>query len=650
MSYFDCATCGQHTAQHQCTRCKQFKFCSEACIDEHPYHDAVCWDRSSDDPLVVGEALLSVLPLAVTQENAVVQLCMDLAQEDVSPRSVQEAHKMLEHIVVNNNIGENPMLVNGVWANFKEKAKATWNKVRGKGKKKEDAPPEKEDEKKEEPKKKESKWSKFKKFIKVKDGMMPVEEQESSSDDEDDNYGGYPNICEDYDQYSGPETGCPRPGQTPTKGLISYRELKFGKELGRGAFGVVYSGTYRDQTVAIKTIQGTPTPESLQEFNEEANLLANVPPHPNVVQFIGITRAPNVVLVTELVDGGGLDSRLKKKEIPVGWNDIFRWALGIAAGIEHLHRNGILHRDLAARNVLVDSTGIAKVTDFGLSVRICSAQGPDLSFQQRASFRGPWKSMPPESLAQNVFSYKSDTWAYGVTLWEIISRRAPFEYMDINQVKQGVLDPQRRLRLPFSNRWPSYITDIMAACWRTQPKDRPNMDVIQGWLRRAQQQPMTQVVPAITDQEAQALYSPQGPRPGGVGDHFSAVPHLETMEDYYDELVDGNTHTLLTAQIPMHALLWSHYAETGEMLDNTTQLVEGTISSVKRLLTQKGRNHILAGLNEEGVAAPEPVSLLRDAKIARKVYALLPGKKAKNARAQIDEIIQIVENDLNSSL
>jgi len=639
----------------------------------------------------------------------------------------------------------------------------------------------------------------------------------------------------DYDQYSGPETGCPTP--SASKGLIQYGELQFGKELGRGAFGVVYAGTYRGQPVAIKTIQGAPTQESLKEFNEEANLLAGVPHHPNVVQFIGITQSP-VVLVTELVDGGGLDSRLKPtKGAPVVWTDVLRWSLNIAAGIEHLHRQGILHRDLATRNVLVDKSGTAKVTDFGLSVRVCTPQGPDLSFQQRAYFRGPYKWMPPESLSQNVFSYKSDTWAYGVTVWEILSRRAPFEYMDIEQVKQGVLN--RRLRLPFAAKWPAPLSNLMAACWRTLPKDRPNMDVIQGWLKGMLRDPavLQAPLPAISDQEVRVLYSGRSAGVGAqlnVGGFFDDVPldmkqyiatmlyssaadmdslaktdnkfrrvienpvfwekalhvrgfphidalrargmddpkwlfitgeavqkileqpelpvsfrydtdrrvvfsnvdygirvnfvgvsadtiysypefrgidlkpitrikgidfyfltvtnnldaissfiykllregysyvdrvtrkkerlvrssmsisnHLNTtdsfsaerpqMDAYYDELVDGNV-LLYSRVIPMHALLWSHYAETGEMLDDSTQLIEGLVSNAKKLLTQKGRNEILSKL-ESGAYDDEKKlkGILRDAKIARKGFALVPGKTGKDARAQLDEIIQKIK-------
>lgn len=298
--------------------------------------------------------------------------------------------------------------------------------------------------------------------------------------------------------------------QKGLKGLISKRNLKLGKELGKGAFGVVRAGTFNGKPVAIKTIQGQPTPAALKEFSEEANLLGGIPVHPNVVQFIGITQNP-LMLVTELVKGGALDSRLKPEKPPVRWWDVLKWAQGIAQGIQHLHKNGILHRDLATRNVLLDEKGNAKVTDFGLSVRICAPQGPDLSFQQQTFFRGPYKWMPPESLGYNIFSIKSDVWAFGVTVWEILSRRAPFEFVDINYVKANVLNPQVRLRLPLPNIWPRVMKDTLSACWRSKPQDRPSTNRLLSWLRGAQKSLSSgnnefATLPSISDGDIRQLY------------------------------------------------------------------------------------------------------------------------------------------------
>lgn len=422
--------------------------------------------------------------------------------------------------------------------------------------------------------------------------------------------------------------GCPLP-TGPLPGLISKRELQLGGELGKGAFGVVRKGVFRGRQVAVKTIQGQPTPEAMAEFADEARLLANVPPHPNVVQFIGITQDP-LMLVTELVTGGALDSRLfKKKNQPVTWNNVMRWARDIARGVRHLHSNGILHRDLATRNVLLDEKGNAKVTDFGLSVRVCTPQSfsgaPALAFRQQEFFRGPYKWMAPESLRAQDFSVKSDVWSYGVTLWEILARREPFEYIpDINVVKQYVLE--RGMRLPLPQRWPQRIKDLLVSCWQEDATRRPDMMQISSILKGIGDNTydtQNRVLPVLNDQEASALY--------GLRLRM-AEPFYE---EYYDDLVDVDMDQL--HPIPLEALIWSHYEETGEMY-----LIGGVISNAKRLLTQKGRNKILAKLDtlSSEKKRKKIKGILRDAKVARKAFSIVPGKKGKTARAQLDEIIK----------
>jgi ephrin-A len=312
---------------------------------------------------------------------------------------------------------------------------------------------------------------------------------------------------------TGAGVGCPRRGQS---GVISYRALSFGEKLGEGAFGTVVLGRYNGKKVAIKTIKGTPSPSAMTEFQEEAELLANIKPHPNVVRFIGITlnrpeqRKP-MVLVTEFVDGGALDSRLQPGKPAVTWRDIGQWARDIAAGLEHLHRNSILHRDLAARNVLIErATNRAKITDFGLSVRVCTPQGPFLDMQQQEFFRGPYKWMAPESLAYQQFSVKSDVWSYGVTLWEILSRRPqPFEFLNIEQAKAGVIN--NRLRLPVPSRWPGEFRQLLANCWRTDRNLRPTgaqivklLDDIAAKVTSGQGK--YGFLPAISDTEVRQLY------------------------------------------------------------------------------------------------------------------------------------------------
>jgi serine/threonine protein kinase len=82
---------------------------------------------------------------------------------------------------------------------------------------------------------------------------------------------------------------------------------------------------------------------------------------------------------------------------------------GIARGMRHLHRHNIIHRDLAARNILLSSVGEPKISDFGMS-RVLQQENEG----QTVTNIGPIRWMAPESLANRVYSKKSDVWTFGI--------------------------------------------------------------------------------------------------------------------------------------------------------------------------------------------------------------------------------------------
>ena len=244
---------------------------------------------------------------------------------------------------------------------------------------------------------------------------------------------------------------------------IQFADLQLGPELGRGAFGIVYKGRWRLTDVAIKVSQGKLSGEDMATFQKETLLMMNLRPHRNVVQLRGVCQNPLCVVI-DFVEGGALEKRLHDRAKELGWKKIFQFA------------QGIVHRDLASRNVLLDALDNPLIADFGLSAQTFG------QLQEKGFFRGPYKWMAPESLAANQFSVASDVWSFGVTLWEVLARRLPFEDKDIYQVRDEVV--RIKLRLPLATKWPEVWRNLLIACWRTDPAMRPDMATIGGWLQQ----------------------------------------------------------------------------------------------------------------------------------------------------------------------
>jgi len=256
---------------------------------------------------------------------------------------------------------------------------------------------------------------------------------------------------------------------------LAYKDIILESEIGRGAFGVVYRGRWRDGEVAVKKLSNALSASELNEFRSEASLMANLRPFVNVVQFLGVCTSASAPLciVTEFCEGGSLASKLMgESAVDMDEPTLTKIARGIAAGMLHLSSEGIVHRDLAARNILLTSSHTPKVSDFGMSRFGVSPDSANVTM----TTVGPLRWMSPESLADREYSEKSDVWSYGIVLWEMLSRQPPYPGVDQIQVATRVAQGKMFLSPPANS--PYILASIMRDCLQFDPKQRPTFKQI----------------------------------------------------------------------------------------------------------------------------------------------------------------------------
>jgi len=205
--------------------------------------------------------------------------------------------------------------------------------------------------------------------------------------------------------------------------------------IGAGGMGEVYrardSRLGRDVAVKILPPDLASDPDRLKRFEREARAAAALN-HPNLIALYDIgDDAGTSFIVTELLDGGTLRQLLAGQRLPV--NRIVELAGQIADGLAAAHACGIVHRDIKPDNIFVTQTGRAKILDFGLakSVAMPGNQAALEATTQAGTephlVLGTVGYMSPEQLRGQAIDYRTDIFAFGVVLYELLAGRRAFD-------------------------------------------------------------------------------------------------------------------------------------------------------------------------------------------------------------------------------
>ncbi|CDP18793.1 unnamed protein product [Coffea canephora] len=196
--------------------------------------------------------------------------------------------------------------------------------------------------------------------------------------------------------------------------------------LGEGGFGCVYKAQLEDnQFAAVKRLDGG-TQDAIREFETEVELLGQIQ-HPNIISLIGYSiHGETRLLVYELMQNGSLEAQLHGPSggSALTWHLRMKIALDVARGLEFLHEHchpAVIHRDLKSSNILLDSNLNAKLSDFGLAI-LDGAQN-----KNNIKLSGTLGYVAPEYLLDGKLTDKSDVYAFGVVLLELLLRRKPVE-------------------------------------------------------------------------------------------------------------------------------------------------------------------------------------------------------------------------------
>jgi serine/threonine protein kinase len=194
-------------------------------------------------------------------------------------------------------------------------------------------------------------------------------------------------------------------------------------EIGRGAMGAVYKARdpLIDRLVALKTITGSPSTQTnlLDRFYQEARSAGTLQ-HPNIVTIYELGHEKNTPFIAmEYLEGESLDRIIEQKPVlPLSVK--LGYIVRVCEALAYAHQHNVVHRDVKPANIMVTKEGVVKVVDFGI------ARLTDMSMTQPNMMIGSRAYMSPQLYKGERADARSDIWAVGVSLYELLAFKRPF--------------------------------------------------------------------------------------------------------------------------------------------------------------------------------------------------------------------------------
>jgi non-specific serine/threonine protein kinase len=246
-------------------------------------------------------------------------------------------------------------------------------------------------------------------------------------------------------------------------------------EAGRGAFGVVWTARHRHlgRDVAIKQLTGAVPDDQIEQFREEARLLARLD-HAHVVRVFDYREHEGLrLLIMELLGGGTLDERIRTRRDPTA---IVAATIDAARGLAHAHEHGILHRDVKPSNLMFDQRGTLKVTDFGIAVTDRDVAASAVHAQGivgTPAFLAPEQAAAIIGERAPVVTWAADQYALAATLYTALTGHLTHDATAgaLELCAQRALHPARPI-LHLAPDLPTPLADVVMRALQRDPADR----------------------------------------------------------------------------------------------------------------------------------------------------------------------------------
>ncbi|MCQ2820899.1 MAG: protein kinase [archaeon] len=257
-------------------------------------------------------------------------------------------------------------------------------------------------------------------------------------------------------------------------------------EIGHGGFGNVYKGKLKGKDVAIKHFKTKVSDdlsfdklyESMTSVFHELSTM-ELFKHENILGIYSIIfkEGQDLFLVTPLCKGGNLCELLKNKDINISMRDRVKIGLQVAKALKYMHYNftpfTYIHHDIKSLNVLLEDTYKCNGNNI---VKLCDFGGTRTSRSIRASYTPTWA--PPELLMGNSYDHRIDIYSFGIFLWEIFSRKVPFQGLERDEAIRRIEFGERPSLDECDEGTPEIIKELISQCWKDRREERPKDEEI----------------------------------------------------------------------------------------------------------------------------------------------------------------------------